>query len=104
MIISIISSCLLPIVLYIMIKHLYIVIHGALMNVNVAPPDVEKLAPQLEEWLSAQHPVAYDAATLAKIFNTSSRAINGSMTSLLRRCLVDYDIIDNIKYYYYREG
>lgn len=105
MIISIISSCLLPIVLYIMIKHLYIVIHGALMNVDVAPPDEEKLAPQLEEWLSTQRHIAYDATTLAEIFNTSNRAIIGCITSsLLRRGLVDYDIIDNIKYYYYREG
>ena len=104
MIVSIIGLFLLPVATYIMIKHLYIVIHGALIGVNVAPPDAKKLAPQLEEWLSAQPHVAYDATTLAEIFNTSNRAINGSITSLLRRGLVNYDIIDNIKYYYYREG
>lgn len=104
MIVSIISSCLLPIVLYIMIKYLYIVIHGVLMGVNVAPPEEEKLTPQLEEWLSAQRHVAYDVTTLSEIFGVSNRAINGSMTSLMRKGTIDYDIINNIKYYYYREG
>ena len=104
MTVSIIGLFLLPVATYIMIKHLYIVIHGALIDVDVAPLDAKKLAPQLEEWLSAQPHVAYDATTLAEIFNTSNRAINGSITSLLRRGLVNYDIIDNIKYYYYREG
>lgn len=104
MIEKIISICFLPFILFILIKSLYIVIQCALMDVNVAPPDEEKLAPQLEEWLSAQPYVAYDATTLGEIFNTSNRAINGCITSsLLRRGLVDYDIIDNIKYYYYRE-
>lgn len=102
--IEIISAFLSPIILYIMFMFLYVVIPGALIDINAAPPDEEMLAPQLEEWLSAQRHVAYDATTLAEIFNTSHRAIIGSMTSLLRRCLVDYDIIDNIKYYYYREG
>lgn len=86
------------------IMNFKVVIQDALSNINVAPPDEEKLAPQLEEWLNAQRHVAYDATTLGEIFNTSNRAINGSMTSLLRRCLVNYDIIDNTKYYYYREG
>jgi len=47
--IGIISICLLPFVLLIMIHSLQIVIHGALMGIDVAPPDTEKLAPQLEE-------------------------------------------------------
>lgn len=74
-------------------------------NISVAPPDTETLASQLKEWLSAQPHVAYDATTLAEIFGVSNRAINGSIvSSMRRRGLVDYDIIDNIKYYYYREG
>lgn len=104
--IGIISAFLLPIILYIMFTFLYVVIPGALIDINAAaPPDEEMLAPQLEEWLSAQRHVAYDATTLAEIFGVSNRAIIGCITSsLLRRGLVDYDIIDNTKYYYYREG
>ena len=101
--IEIISACLIPICIYIIITNLNIVIHGALYGISVAPPDIEKLAPQLKEWLSAQRHVAYDATTLGEIFGVSNRAINGSMISLMRRGLIDYDIIDNIKYYYYRE-
>lgn len=101
--IEIISACLLLFVLLIMIHSLYIVIHGALRGIDVAPPDIEKLAPQLEEWLSAQRPTSYSSNALAEIFNTSNRAINGSMTALLRKNIVGYDIIDNVKYYYYRE-
>ena len=85
------------------IMNFKIVIQNALSNINVAPPDIEKLAPQLKEWLSAQRHVAYDATTLGEIFGVSNRAINGSMISLMRNGLIDYNIIDNIKYYYYRE-
>ncbi len=85
------------------IMNFKIVIQNALSNINVAPPDEEKLAPQLEEWLSAQPLTAYDATTLGEIFGVSNRAINGSMISLMRNGLIDYNIIDNIKYYYYRE-
>ena len=85
------------------IMNFKIVIQNALYNISVAPPDIEKLAPQLEEWLSAQRHVAYDATTLGEIFGVSNRAINGSMISLMRNGLIDYNIIDNIKYYYYRE-
>lgn len=85
------------------IMNFKIVIQNALSNINVAPPDEEKLASQLEEWLSAQRHVAYDATTLGEIFGVSNRAINGSMISLMRNGLIDYNIIDNIKYYYYRE-
>lgn len=101
--IEIISACLIPICVCIIAINLNIIIHGALYDINVAPPDIEKLAPQLKEWLSAQRHVAYDATTLSEIFGVSNRAINGSMISLMRRGLIDYDIIDNIKYYYYRE-
>ena len=101
--IEIISACLIPICVYIIIINLIIVIHGALYDISVALPDVEKLAPQLKEWLSAQRHVAYDATTLGEIFSVSNRAINGSMISLMRNGLIDYNIIDNIKYYYYRE-
>lgn len=101
--IEIISACLLPFVLLIMIHSLQIVIHGALMGIDVAPPDIEKLAPQLEEWLSAQRHVSYDANTLAEIFGISNRVINGNMTTLLRKNTVDYNVIDGVKYYYYRE-
>ena len=73
------------------------------MGVDVAPLDIEKLAPQLEEWLSAQHHASYDTNTLAEIFCVFNRAINGSMTALLRKGTVGYDIIDNVKYYY-RKG
>ena len=86
-----------------MIINFKVVIQNALYDINVAPPDEEKLASQLEEWLSAQRHVAYDAATLGEIFGVSNRAINGSMISLMRNGLIDYNIIDNIKYYYYRE-
>ena len=85
------------------IMNFKIVIQNALYDINVAPPDIEKLAPQLKEWLSAQRHVAYDATTLGEIFGVSNRAINGSMMSLIRRGLIDYNIIDNIRYYYYRE-
>lgn len=85
------------------IMNFKIVIQNALYNISVAPPDIEKLAPQLKEWLSAQPHVAYDATTLGEIFGVSNRAINGSMISLMRNGLIDYNIIDNIKYYYYRE-
>ena len=85
------------------IMNFKIVIQNALSNISVAPPDIEKLAPQLKEWLSAQPHVAYDATTLGEIFGVSNRAINGSMTSLMRKGTIDYNIIDNIKYYYYRE-
>lgn len=85
------------------IMNFEIVIQNVLYNINVAPPDIEKLAPQLKEWLSAQRHVAYDATTLGEIFGVSNRAINGSMISLMRNGLIDYNIIDNIKYYYYRE-
>ena len=101
--IEIISACLIPICVYIIIINLIIVIHGALYDINVAPPDIETLASQLKEWLSAQRHVAYDATTLGAIFGVSNRAINGSMISLMRNGLIDYNIIDNIKYYYYRE-
>ena len=101
--IEIISACLIPICIYIIIINLNIVIHGALYGISVAPPDIEKLAPQLKEWLSAQRHVAYDATTLGEIFGVSNRAINGSMMSLMRKGTVDYNIIDNIKYYYYRK-
>ena len=80
-----------------------ITIQNALYDISVAPSDIEKLAPQLKEWLSAQRHVAYDATTLGEIFSVSNRAINGSMTSLMRRGLIDYNIIDDIKYYYYRK-
>ena len=85
------------------IMNFKVVIQNALYDINVASPDIEKLAPQLKEWLSAQRHVAYDATTLGEIFGVSNRAINGSMMSLMRRGLIDYNIIDNIKYYYYRE-
>ena len=101
--IEIISECLIPICVCIIIINLIIVIHGALYDISVASPDIEKLAPQLKEWLSAQRHVAYDATTLSEIFGVSNRAINGSMISLMRNGLIDYNIIDNIKYYYYRE-
>ena len=101
--IEIISACLIPICVYIIAINLSIIIHGALYGISVAPPDIEKLAPQLKEWLSAQRHVAYDATTLGEIFGVSNRAINGSMISLMRNGLIDYNIIDNIKYYYYRE-
>lgn len=101
--IEIISACLIPICIYIIIINLNILNYGALYDISVAPPDIEKLAPQLKEWLSAQRHVAYDATTLGEIFGVSNRAINGSMISLMRNGLIDYNIIDNIKYYYYRE-
>ena len=101
--IEIIGACLIPICLYIIIRNLRMIIHGALYGISVASPDIEKLAPQLKEWLSAQRHVAYDATTLGEIFGVSNRAINGSMISLMRNGLIDYNIIDNIKYYYYRE-
>lgn len=97
-----ISACLIPICVYIIIINLIIVIHGALYGISVASPDIEKLAPQLKEWLSAQRHVAYDATTLGEIFGVSNRAINGSMTSLMRKGTIEYEIIDNTKYYYYR--
>ena len=78
-------------------------IPNGLYNINVASPNTETLASQLKEWLSAQRHVAYDATTLGEIFGVSNRAINGSMMSLMRHGLIGYDIIDNIKYYYYRE-
>lgn len=101
--IEIISACLIPICVYIIIINLNIIIHSTLYDISVASPDIEKLAPQLKEWLSAQRHVAYDATTLGEIFGASNRAINGSMMSLMRRGIIDYNIIDNIKYYYYRE-
>ena len=101
--IEIISACLIPICVYIIIINLSIVIHGALYSISVASPDIEKLAPQLKEWLSAQRHVAYDATTLGEIFGVSNRAINGSRTSLMRKGTIEYEIIDGIKYYYYRE-
>lgn len=85
------------------IMNFKIVIQNALYDINVAPPDIEKLAPQLKEWLSAQPHAAYDITTLGEIFGVSNRTINGSMISLMRNGLIDYNIIDNIKYYYYRE-
>ena len=100
---EIISACLILICVCIIAININVVIHGALYDTSVAPPDVEKLAPQLKEWLSAQRHVAYDATTLGEIFGVSNRAINGSMMSLMRRGIIDYNIIDNIKYYYYRE-
>ena len=84
-----------------MIMNFKVVIQNALHDINVAQPDIEKLAPQLKEWLSAQRHVAYDATTLGEIFGVSNRAINGSMISLMRNGLIDYNIIDGIKYYYY---
>ena len=102
--IEIISACLIPICVCIIAININVVIHGALYGISVAPPDIETLASQLKEWLSAQRHVAYDATTLGEIFGVSNRAINGSMMSLMRRGLIDYNIIDNIKYYYYREG
>ena len=85
------------------IMNFKVVIQNALYDINVAPPDIETLASQLKEWLSAQRHVAYDATTLSEIFGVSNRAINGSMISLMRNGLIDHNIIDNIKYYYYRE-
>ena len=85
------------------IMNFKVVIQNALYDISVTSPDIEKLAPQLKEWLSAQRHVAYDATTLGEIFGVSNRAINGSMISLMRNGLIDYNIIDNIKYYYYRE-
>lgn len=85
------------------IMNFEVAIQNVLYNISVAPPDIEKLAPQLKEWLSAQPCAAYDATTLGEIFGVSNRAINGSMISLMRNGLIDYNIIDNIKYYYYRE-
>lgn len=96
--IEIISACLNS-----AIMNFKITIQNALYDISVASPDTEKLAPQLKEWLSAQRHVAYDATTLGEIFGVSNRAINGSMMSLMRNGLIDYNIIDNIKYYYYRE-
>lgn len=101
--IEIISACLIPICVWIIVININVVIYGALYGNSVASPDIEKLAPQLKEWLSAQRHVAYDATTLGEIFGVSNRAINGSMISLMRKGLIDYNIIDNIKYYYYRE-
>lgn len=101
--IEIISACLIPVCVCIIVINLNILIYGALYGISVAPPDIEKLAPQLKEWLSAQPCAAYDATTLGEIFGVSNRAINGSMISLMRNGLIDYNIIDNIKYYYYRE-
>lgn len=86
-----------------MIMNFKVVIQNALYDISVAPPDIEKLAPQLKEWLSAQRHVAYDATTLGEIFGVSNRTINGSMMSLMRKGLIEYNIVDNIKYYYYRE-
>ena len=86
-----------------MIMNFKIVIQNALYDISVAPPDIEKLAPQLKEWLSTQPHAAYDITTLGKIFGVSNRAINGSMTSLMRKGTIEYEIIDGIKYYYYRE-
>ena len=86
-----------------MIMNFKIVIQNALYNISVAPPDTETLAPQLKEWLSAQPHTAYDATTLGEIFGVSNRAINGSITSLMRKGTIEYEIIDGIKYYYYRE-
>ena len=86
-----------------MIMNFKIVIQNALYDISVASPDTETLAPQLEEWLSAQPHAAYDITTLGKIFGVSNRAINGSMTSLMRKGTIEYEIIDDIKYYYYRE-
>ena len=100
---EIISACLIPICVCIIAININVVIHGALYDISVTSPDIEKLAPQLKEWLSAQRHVAYDATTLGEIFGVSNRAINGSMISLMRNGLIDYNIIDNIKYYYYRE-
>ena len=96
--IEIISACLNS-----AIMNFKITIQNALYGISMAPPDIEKLAPQLKEWLSAQRHVAYDATTLGEIFGVSNRAINGSMMSLMRKGTVDYNIIDNIKYYYYRK-
>lgn len=101
--VEIISACLIPICVWIIVININVVIYGALYGISVASPDIEKLAPQLKEWLSAQRHVAYDATTLGEIFGVSNRAINGSMISLMRNGLIDYNIIDNIKYYYYRE-
>lgn len=101
--IEIISACLIPICVCIIAININVVIHGALYGINVALPDEEKLASQLEEWLSAQRHAAYDATTLGEIFGVSNRAINGSMMSLMRKGAIDYNIIDNIKYYYYRK-
>lgn len=104
MIVEIISVCLLPIALYIMIKCLYTVIQDALlMERDMAAPDTETLASQLGDWLSAQPHVSYDTTALGEVFGVSNRAINGSMAALMRRGLVAYDIIDNIKYYHCRE-
>lgn len=101
--IEIISACLIPICVWIIVININVVIYGALYGISVASPDIEKLAPQLKEWLSAQRHVAYDATTLGEIFGVSNRAINGSIISLMRNGLIDYNIIDNIKYYYCRE-
>lgn len=85
------------------IMNFEVVIQNVLYDISVASPDTETLASQIKEWLSAQRHVAYDATTLGEIFGVPNRAIIGSMTSLMRRGLIDYNIIDNIKYYYYRE-
>lgn len=73
-------------------------------DINATPSDTETLASRLKEWLSAQPHTAYDTITLGEIFGVSNRAINGSMTALLRRGTAEYKIIDGIKYYYYRES
>lgn len=86
------------------IINLKAVIQNTLRDINAASSDTETLASQLKEWLSAQPYAAYDTITLGEIFGVSNRAINGSMTALLRKGTAEYKIIDGIKYYYYRKG
>ena len=86
------------------IINLKAVIQNNLYDINAAPSDTETLASQLKEWLSAQPHAAYDTITLSEIFGVSNRAVNGSMTALLRKGAAEYKIIDGIKYYYYRKS
>ena len=86
------------------IINLKAIIQNNLCDISAVPSDTETLASQLKEWLSAQPHVTYDIITLGKIFGVSNRAVNGSMTTLLRKGVIEYKTVDGIKYYYYREG
>ena len=86
------------------IINLKAIIQNTSCDINAAPSDTETLASQLKEWLSVQPHAAYDVITLSEIFGVSNRTINGSMTVLLRKGTVEYEIIDGIKYYCYRKG
>lgn len=86
------------------IINLKAIIQNTPCDISAVPSDTETLASQLKEWLSAQPHTAYDVITLSEIFGVSNRAVNGSMTALLRKGTVEYEIIDGIKYYCYRKG